>query len=195
MNHKKKNQKFPFHPKGKKGVSIIIGYILLVAVVITISIIVYQWLKNYVPSDALTCPDSVSVSVASYSCSGNILNFSLTNTGTFSIAGYFIHAGKSGSQISTTNLAPYYNASVGSNAGQKAGGGIMFYNCGESNCIAPGNTYTADKNYFNLSISPSVTASTLAQITITPVRNVEYQNQLQTASCTSAAITVPIKCS
>ena len=48
--------------KNKKGVSEIIGYILLVAIVVTISIFVYQWLKTYVPQDAISCPDGVSLS-------------------------------------------------------------------------------------------------------------------------------------
>jgi len=43
--------------KNKRGVSIVIGYVLLIAISIVISILVYQALKTYVPKEALECSD------------------------------------------------------------------------------------------------------------------------------------------
>ncbi len=89
--------------KNKRGVSEIIGYILLIAIVVVVSIFVFQWLKSYVPQSALTCPEGTTVSIPEYKydCTANMLNFTLENDGTFSIAGYFIHA------ESETGLAAY----------------------------------------------------------------------------------------
>ena len=47
----------------KKGVSVIIGYVLLIAFAILISAGVYAWLKTYVPREPLNCPDGVSIFV------------------------------------------------------------------------------------------------------------------------------------
>jgi len=41
--------------RNKKAVSAIIGYVLLVTMGIVMSVIVYNYLKTYVPADALDC--------------------------------------------------------------------------------------------------------------------------------------------
>ena len=40
-----------------------IGYILLISMTIMMSIIVYQWVKTYVPKDLPDCPDGTSVMI------------------------------------------------------------------------------------------------------------------------------------
>ena len=56
--------------RDKRGISIVIGYILLVTVSIAMSILVYQWLKTYVPKEFLECPDGTSILAKeiSYDC-------------------------------------------------------------------------------------------------------------------------------
>ena len=49
--------------RGKKGVSIIIGYVILIAVAITMSFLVYAWMKSYVPKEELKCPDDVFIRI------------------------------------------------------------------------------------------------------------------------------------
>jgi len=78
--------------KSKKAVSVIIGYVLLVSFGIVIGVIVFQWMKTYVPQDDLNCPDGVSIFIESYACSLNSLNITLRNNGKFDIGGYFIYA-------------------------------------------------------------------------------------------------------
>ena len=69
----------------KKAVSNIIGYLLLVAIVIVISMIVYQWLKTYVPTDAIQCDEGVSIGIDDYNydCEDNALNLTIKNSGRF----------------------------------------------------------------------------------------------------------------
>ncbi len=78
----------------KKGLSIVIGYILLVSISIAMSIIVYQWIKNYVPTEDVNCPEGTSIFIKSinYDCTNSILNMTIKNNGKFSINGIYIHA-------------------------------------------------------------------------------------------------------
>ena len=78
----------------KKGLSIMIGYVLLVAIAIIMSLIVYQFIKTYIPREAMECPDGASIFVKeiTYNCSADTLEVIVKNNGLFSIAGYFIRA-------------------------------------------------------------------------------------------------------
>ncbi|MDE1848658.1 MAG: hypothetical protein KGH55_01340 [Nanoarchaeota archaeon] len=188
--------------KNRKGVSEIVGYVLLISIVIVISIFVYQWLKSYVPQQQVSCPDGVSVAVTNfvYDCAKDTLNFTLSNTGTFSIAGYFIHASNnSNDQIAATDLTPYYIKNSQASIGNL--GGVIFTctgQCKNLNVISPGNEINLASNGFNLSVSPSIPSSPtnhIQWIEIIPLRYVEYNNRGTFASCTNSKIRVPIQCS
>ncbi|MEK6842805.1 MAG: hypothetical protein AABX84_03230, partial [Nanoarchaeota archaeon] len=86
--------------KNKLGISVMIGYILLISMAIMMSIIVYQWVKTYVPQKSIECEDGVSLFVQSYNndCDNERLDLTLKNNGRFDIAGYFIHATTSPTQ-------------------------------------------------------------------------------------------------
>src|SRR3989339_666862 len=66
--------------KNKRGISIMIGYILLVTGAIVMGSIVYQWMKTYVPADSLTCPDGISIYLSEFECSENTLNINEEKT-------------------------------------------------------------------------------------------------------------------
>jgi len=176
--------------KNKRGVSVIIGYVMLIAIVIAISVGIYHWMKSYVPQDALTCPDGTSVSIPDYiyDCSSNQLNFSLKNTGTFSVAGYFIKATNNSNQnIATINLVPYYTG-----IGTVAKNSILFsgYLSG-LNPRDPGSTIPLKNNGFNLPSS----INHLVTIEITPARYVTYNNQVRFSTCGNAKISEKVSCS
>jgi flagellin-like protein len=183
----------------KRGVSEIIGYILLIAIVVVISIFVYGFLKTFVPQESLTCPDGTSVSVSNfvYNCTMNTLNFSLDNSGTFSIAGYFIHASNdSTQQIATLDLTSYYSGPssyhvAGSNA-------ILFTQYGslDPNNFDPGKEKDITINAYNLSLStPQIASGAIIKIEIVPIRYVEFNGKNRQASCGNAKIDIPISCS
>ena len=94
-------------PRNRSGLSEVIGYVLLIAVSIAISILVYQFLKTYVPTEALACPDGTSIFIKSYTydTQNGILKITLQNNGKFGIAGFFIHASTSASQLATIDLS------------------------------------------------------------------------------------------
>lgn len=95
----------------KKGVSPIIGYVLLIGGVLAVSILIYAWLKTYVPSEEIKCPEQVSLFADKLECKVNLtdieLKFSLKNTGLFNLDGFFIHSASAGQEIATTNLVKY----------------------------------------------------------------------------------------
>lgn len=101
--------------RNRRGISVIVGYVLLVSITIIMATIVFAWLKTYVPTESTKCPDGVSVLIKDYvyDCK-NSLNLTIKNNGRFSIAGYFIHAINSSEQeLATIDLSPYLDESFG----------------------------------------------------------------------------------
>jgi flagellin-like protein len=185
--------------KNKRGVSEIIGYILLVAIVVVISIFVYGFLKTFVPQQALTCPDGTSVAMNTiiYNCTLNTLNFTVDNDGTFSIAGYFVHVSNDTTQkIAAIDLTPYY---IGpSNYHVQGTNSILFTSYGalDPNILAPGKEEGITVNAYNLSLSiPAIPSRTISKIDIIPIRYVQYNGGTRAASCSNAEIAIPISCS
>lgn len=91
----------------KKGISIIIGYIILISMAVALSIMVFNWLVFYIPGEKEKCPEDISVSVHSISCEriSRQLNFTIKNNGLFTINGIIIRANhREGSNIGIHNL-------------------------------------------------------------------------------------------
>ncbi|MFH0808596.1 MAG: hypothetical protein V1888_03190 [archaeon] len=80
--------------QNKKGLSNLVAYVLLITITISLSIVVYGWLKFYVEAgDVESCPEGVNLIVSSYECVsgvGGFLNLSLKNKGLFSVDGYIL---------------------------------------------------------------------------------------------------------
>jgi len=78
-----------------------IGYVLLVGLAISLSAIVFIYLKLYLPSEKPQCYDDVELSIDEVVCesatpSGNAVRVTLTNRGLFSIDGAYIRVGEVG---------------------------------------------------------------------------------------------------
>ncbi len=78
--------------KNKRGVSEIIGYVLLIVMVISLSFIVYRWMASYIPKDYDKCPDDVSVFIKDKQCQLGKLLLTLGNNGLFNVEGYYAKA-------------------------------------------------------------------------------------------------------
>ena len=95
--NKTQNQRFLTCPllegkANKKAVSVLIGYVLLIAGIIVVSGVVYIWLRSYVPRPSIECPEGVSLFIEDMNCEGSNLNLSIRNNGRFEVNGYFIKA-------------------------------------------------------------------------------------------------------
>jgi hypothetical protein len=87
--------------RDKKAVSIIVSYVLLITITITLSVLVFNWLRFYVDSEEVpVCSDNVNIIIKSYSCFASVfedgawtdgnLQITLKNKGLFSIGGFHL---------------------------------------------------------------------------------------------------------
>lgn len=90
--------------KDKKAVSEMIGYVLLITIAVGLSILVYAYLKVYIPKEKATCTDDTFLVIQDYTCtSGNpgALTLNLTNKGLFNVDAVFVRFGPSSKRILT----------------------------------------------------------------------------------------------
>jgi hypothetical protein len=76
--------------RNKKGVSAVVGYVLLIIIAISLSIPVYYWMQKQLPGEPPECPDGAALSVKNYYCDGDFINFTLKNNGLFSVDGFIL---------------------------------------------------------------------------------------------------------
>ena len=77
----------------KKGVSLMVGYALLIVIAIALAAIVYPYLKSIgVPIEKVECNPDISLSIENISCNraGRSLSFNLLNRGLFNVTGVYI---------------------------------------------------------------------------------------------------------
>lgn len=186
-----KNKKSPwlkiFHKKNRKGLDVVIGYVLLIAISIAISIFVYQWLKTYVPVDAVACSDGTSVFIKtiSYNCTNQSIYITLKNNGKFSVDGYFIHA----SNVSDPNsLATIDLSSKIITGGEIAGSSIVFSSQIENSLTPdePSNEKTSSFNVAGFGI--------INKIEIIPIRLQVVDNKNRVVSCSDSKIDEILNC-
>lgn len=97
--------------KNKKAVSEIIAYVILISIGLSLSILVFVWLKSYVSEDTRkTCPDEATLIIRNYSCSktlGKVINLDITikNRGLFIVDGFMVKVNdRQDSSIGVYNL-------------------------------------------------------------------------------------------
>jgi len=84
----------------KKGVSPMIAYVLLIIIGISLSLIVYSWIKSQLPGETKECPSEASLIVSDYKCRpGKVITIYFQNKGLFSLDGFFIRASNESGQI------------------------------------------------------------------------------------------------
>ena len=80
--------------RNKKGLSNLVAYVLLIAITISMSVVVYGWLKFYVTEkDVVECPEGVNLIISDYDCvagADGYLYLELKNKGLFSVDGYSV---------------------------------------------------------------------------------------------------------
>ena len=185
----KKKVSSPFL-KNKKGLNEVIGYVLLIAVSITISILVYQFLKTYVPKEALACPGDTSVFIKNYTynCLTGDLTITLQNKGKFGIAGFFIH-----SSVSTNPELATIDLSGNLTAGGIISGSTIVYANGNTNGFNPEDI--PKTSTFNVKkIMQSSWGGTLTKIEIIPTRYQLQDNFWKYVSCSDAKVGQQITC-
>lgn len=153
--------------KNKKGVSIIIGYVLLIIVAVGLSVLVFAYLKLYAPKDKPECKQDVHLIVQDYSCTSKVLTLTLLNKGLFKIDAAYVRIGQQGREV--RELINGDNIYFGIIDNQKG--------------LFPGKTFT--KTY----VSQLITSGNL----ILEVQPAVFDNN-DLAICENAVISQQIKC-
>lgn len=166
----------------KRGVSPMISYILLISIAISLSVIVYAWIKTYAPRDAPACVDGVSLYVesATYDCVGKQLTLNIKNNGRFSVAGYFIY----GSEDEDAKLA-VIDLSSKNDGGRGTGGAVIHSLPNEKNPISPEGVMIDSFSGFTES---------LKFIEIMPARYQTQDNRNYLVTCSNARIKHDLEC-
>lgn len=80
--------------RDKRGLSNLVAYVLLITITISLSVLVYGWLKFYVESeDVVDCPSGVNIVIDGYDCSlspSKTLEVRLKNKGLFNVDGFVL---------------------------------------------------------------------------------------------------------
>ena len=158
----------------KKGVSVMIGYILLIVFGIIISVLIYMWMKTYIPDkQPLECSAEISLFIKSATFDSSVLNLTLKNNGKFNVAGYFIHGkNSSGQEIATIDLSDYLSQT---SPGEIFGDSVAFFE-GGVNSFKPGEQAN---HIFNV---PSYFGD-ITEISVTPTIFQEKDNKNRFVSC------------
>jgi hypothetical protein len=156
--------------KDKLGVSIMIGYVLLITLAVVMGVIAYNWMKT-------ECQEGTSIIVesAAFSTTDSKLTITLKNNGRFDIAGYLIYGANSSGQKATIDLSGYLDETV---AGKKIGTAVLIMQ-GSGNSFVPNAETT---NVFNI---PSQFGS-ISLVSITPMRLEETNNKEKLVNCVNA---------
>ena len=134
--------------KDKKGISIMIGYVLLISISLIIAVLVFNWAKTLVPKPELSCPEGASLVVNDLKCVNGELKLELYNNGKRRIDDiYFKGKTNQNRQIANLDLSdPNAGEIIGLSGAMDPGGrqilAIPFY---DLRCTNLGTECTTDK--------------------------------------------------
>lgn len=74
----------------RKGVSIVVGYVIFIVIAIALSGLVYNYVYLSIPKERAMCEQDVSLSIQKLSCDSDTINLELKNTGFFKIDAAYI---------------------------------------------------------------------------------------------------------
>ncbi|MAG24784.1 hypothetical protein CMI47_04320 [Candidatus Pacearchaeota archaeon] len=72
--------------KNKRGVSMMVNYVILIIIAVSLALLVYSFLTVYVPKfQTPECPEGINLIIQDYSCASEVLKINLANKGLFNI--------------------------------------------------------------------------------------------------------------
>jgi FlaG/FlaF family flagellin (archaellin) len=172
--------------KNRRGISMIIGYVLLIAVSIVMSVIVYQWIKTYVPTESIECSEGTSIFIrtVNYNCDNETLELTIRNNGKFSINGFFIRvSNKSGEELATIDISSRLL-----DGGVISANSVIFSEFTE-NALTPNEPANTRIVSFNVS-----GLGQIYKVEIVPVRIQIIEDKKRSVSCSNAIATEMLTC-
>ncbi|RMD67190.1 hypothetical protein D6817_02165 [Candidatus Pacearchaeota archaeon] len=173
------------HKRGKRGISLLVAYVLLVVIAVTMSSIIYTYLKAKIPADIPTCSEDVNIYVYDPACNYTTqavgvnalvnVSFTLQNRGLFNVSALALRISKQGSIVGSDlnpdnatiipSLAPDHSVNV-------------FYNS-----TARANIFSSASGY----LDP-------APATLTVQAGIYDEKSRQVTWCEEAIVRVPVEC-
>lgn len=161
--------------KHKKGVSELVSYTLLIIIAVAAAVLVYNYLKIYVPKDSPTCQDGISLVISDVKCnataSPDTLAVTVLNKGRFNIDAAYIRIGQQGKTTKTLVNGQNINDLYFIPSLSPEQSDIKMFNI-TSGLLASNTTYIIE-------IEPAVIDSTTKKL----------------AACTADIISQPVQCS
>ena len=89
--------------QNKKGVSEMVGYVLLVVIAVGLSVLVFAYLRLYIPKGNLDCQEGINLAIdsAGLDCTANELRLTLVNQGRFSVDAAYVRFAAENRKIRT----------------------------------------------------------------------------------------------
>jgi len=168
--------------RGKKGISPLIGYVLLVVFAVVISSVVFQWLRTYVPAQAMECPDGVSLFLneVTFDSDTGELSLTMTNNGRFSIDGYFINI-KNDSEQDLATIGIWNCLDKEKSSPAQNFSGYVSFDLQDKNLFKPQNQTTHVFNILEEYGEPD-------SVSIIPTRQQEHRGRERLVSCGNARV-------
>jgi hypothetical protein len=87
--------------ESKKGVSMMVSYTLLIVIAVAISVLVYGYLKTWLPGERPECPSGFNLIIEDSTCDKltEELDIRVSNKGLFNISAAFIRMGVAGRTV------------------------------------------------------------------------------------------------
>ena len=77
--------------KNKKAVSLMISYVILIAIAVTMSITVFVWLRTIANIEPVkSCQEGTSIIISDYQCNIGKFNLTIKNNGRFNVNGFIL---------------------------------------------------------------------------------------------------------
>jgi len=179
----------------KRGVSPIIGYMLLIVVGVSMGLVIYGWLRTYVPAEITKCDEDVSLQITNYEydCTTKIFKLEIKNNGRFNVGGYLLRAtNNSNDDIANVPLGKYYD---GTEEFIVHSSSFLLIHKSLQNIFPPEQVLELEDNKFNLTLVSPNFKGDIAKIQLTPVRIItNSRGNNITAICSDATITEKISC-
>ena len=178
-----------FLKRNRNGLSVVIGYVLLIAISVVMSVVVYSFLKGYVPKDTTKCSEGTSIFIRDifYTCTpgAETLNITVKNNGKFSVNGYFIHV----SNVSNLDALATIDISSRIKLGGNISGNSIVFNNLIYNYLTPDEPNNVRTSSFNVT-----KYGRLYKVEIIPTRLQEEGNKKKIVSCGDAKISEMLTC-
>lgn len=87
--------------RNKKGISVMVGYVLLIIIAVALAAGVFTFLRTFIPKEKPECPEEIHLVIQDYVCSSGALNLTFSNKGLFTVDGVYVRAGLQEKKVRT----------------------------------------------------------------------------------------------